>query len=132
MPAPLTPGAMPDGMPIFNPNPSTGLQPLLIALLYLFPGIAGLVVAVRIIKKRADRTLGGGKCADLCWRKDVELTITDDVLIVLGWVLALGNSVIVHLCKDYGRQVQVALLTRYRCIGDARWIPRPRCELHGD
>ncbi|KAL5381499.1 hypothetical protein DPSP01_007210 [Paraphaeosphaeria sporulosa] len=81
MSAPLTPGSMPGGgMPVFNPNPSKGLQPLLIALLYLFPGIAGLVVAVRIVKKRVDRTLGG-----------------DDALIVLGWVLSLGNSIIVHL-----------------------------------
>ncbi|KAL1604051.1 hypothetical protein SLS60_005643 [Paraconiothyrium brasiliense] len=59
MSAPLTPGAMPGGVPVFNPNPSKGLQPLLIALLYLFPGIAGLIVAVRIVKKRVDRTLGG-------------------------------------------------------------------------
>lgn len=60
---------MPGGMPVFNPNPSKGLQPLLIALLYLFPGLAGLIVAVRIVKKRVDRTLGGGKknCADLCF-----------------------------------------------------------------
>ncbi|KAJ4345857.1 uncharacterized protein N0V89_011992 [Didymosphaeria variabile] len=59
MSAPLTPGDMPGGVPTFNPNPSKGLQPLLIALLYLFPGIAGLIVAVRIVKKRVDRTLGG-------------------------------------------------------------------------
>jgi hypothetical protein len=132
MSAPLTPGAMPDAMPVFNPNPSKGLQPLLIALLYLFPGIAGLIVAVRIVKKRVDRTLGGGKSADLFSRRDVELTIADDALIVLGWVLALGNSIIVHLCKDSDMQVEAALLTGCRCIGDAHWIPRPRCELYGD
>ncbi|KAL5461451.1 hypothetical protein PMIN06_002216 [Paraphaeosphaeria minitans] len=81
MSTPLTLDAIPGaGMPIFNPNPSKGLQPLLIALLYLFPAIAGLIVAVRIVKKRIDRTLGG-----------------DDALIFLGWVLALGNSIIVHL-----------------------------------
>ena len=51
----------PPGMPVFNPNPSKGLQPLIITLLYLCPGIAGLIVLVRIIKKRIDRTLGGGK-----------------------------------------------------------------------
>lgn len=58
---------MPGGIPVYNPNPSKGLQPLLITLLYLFPGIAGLIVAVRIVRKRVDRALGGGmNYADLC------------------------------------------------------------------
>lgn len=52
-------------MPVFNPNPSKGLQPLLITLLYLFPGIAGLIVLVRIVKKRIDRTLGGGRFSSI-------------------------------------------------------------------
>lgn len=56
----------PPGMPAFNPNPSKGLQPVVITLLYLFPGLAGLIVLVRIIKKRVDRTFGGGnRYADL-------------------------------------------------------------------
>ena len=31
--------------------------------------------------------------------EDIELTCIDDALIVLGWVLCIINSVIVHLCK---------------------------------
>lgn len=89
----------PPGMPVFNPNPSKGLQPLIITLLYLCPGIAGLIVLVRIIKKRIDRTLGGGKFLSILPEDSVLTTLTDDALIVLGWLLCLGNSVIVHFCK---------------------------------
>ncbi|KAF2258260.1 hypothetical protein CC78DRAFT_587367 [Lojkania enalia] len=58
----------------------SGLQPALIALLYAFPALALIVVVVRIWRKKVDRALGG-----------------DDALIVIAWILALGNSIITHL-----------------------------------
>ena len=42
----------------------SGLQPTLIAIIYLCPGISGFVAGVRIWRKRKDRTLGGGTIAD--------------------------------------------------------------------
>jgi hypothetical protein len=51
---------------IHTPVPDTsivnpGLQPLLITLLYLFPGLALLVLIIRFWKKSIDCLLGGGK-----------------------------------------------------------------------
>jgi hypothetical protein len=39
-----------------------GLQPLLITLLYLFPGFALLVLIIWFWRKSVDRLLGGGEC----------------------------------------------------------------------
>lgn len=41
-----------------------GLQPTLIALLYLFPGLALAVLCVRLWKKWRENILGGGKTTD--------------------------------------------------------------------
>ncbi|KAF1846542.1 uncharacterized protein K460DRAFT_367295 [Cucurbitaria berberidis CBS 394.84] len=57
-----------------------GLQPALVALLYLFPAIALAVLLVRFWRKWKDHLLGG-----------------DDALIAVAWILTLGNSIIVHL-----------------------------------
>jgi hypothetical protein len=77
-----------------------GLQPTLIALLYLFPALALAVLLVRFWRKWVDGILGGGEifssieCTD-----STDQHFIDDVLIAIAWVLTLGNSVIVHLCK---------------------------------
>ncbi|KAF2133475.1 hypothetical protein P153DRAFT_420346 [Dothidotthia symphoricarpi CBS 119687] len=73
-------GGMP---PADMSNVDPGLQPVLIALLYLFPFLALAVLVVRFWRKWTDKLLGG-----------------DDALIALGWVLCLGNSVITHLCES--------------------------------
>jgi hypothetical protein len=57
MSAPLGP---PPGPPDMS-NVDPGLQPTLIALLYLFPSLALAVLIVRFWKKQSDRILGGGK-----------------------------------------------------------------------
>lgn len=46
--------------PPFNPNVDN-VQSELIALLWIFPALSGLVVAVRIWRKRIDHTLGLGE-----------------------------------------------------------------------
>jgi hypothetical protein len=56
MSAPLGP---PPGPPDMS-NVDPGLQPTLIALLYLFPGLALTVLIVRFWKKHSDRIFGGG------------------------------------------------------------------------
>ncbi|KAI8942620.1 hypothetical protein NX059_000673 [Plenodomus lindquistii] len=71
-----------------------GLQPTLITLLYLFPGLALAVLFVRFWRKWKDNLLGG-----------------DDAVILLAWILCLGNSIITHLCKDI---VTKAMYTGYR------------------
>jgi hypothetical protein len=50
-----------------------GLQPLLITLLYLFPGLALLVLLVRFWRKSVDRLLGGG---GFC-RSQIHCMVTD-------------------------------------------------------
>ncbi|KAL5117904.1 hypothetical protein ACEQ8H_004223 [Pleosporales sp. CAS-2024a] len=58
-----------------------GLQPTLIALLYLFPALALSVLLVRF------------------WRKWVD-HLLDDLVIAVAWILSTANSVITHLfCK---------------------------------
>ena len=56
------PGAMqPPDISTLDP----GLQPALIALIYLFPGLALLVLIVRFWRKWSEKLLGGGKTIDL-------------------------------------------------------------------
>ncbi|KAH5372447.1 hypothetical protein HBI49_062290 [Parastagonospora nodorum] len=75
-------GAGPPPVPDMS-HVDPGLQPTLIALLYLFPGLALLVLLVRFWRKSVDHLLGG-----------------DDAIIALAWILSTGNSVITHLfCK---------------------------------
>ena len=54
------PGAGPLPAPDMS-NVDPGLQPTLIALLYLFPGLALFVLMVRFWRKYVDRLLGGGE-----------------------------------------------------------------------
>ncbi|KAI4934188.1 hypothetical protein J4E85_002044 [Alternaria conjuncta] len=80
-----------------------GLQPTLIALLYLFPGLALAVLMVRFWRKWQDHILGG-----------------DDVLIAIAWALALSNSVITHKSIDFlnAFKLKYALSLVYSpCIG---------------
>jgi hypothetical protein len=87
-----------------------GLQPTLIALLYLFPGLALAVLLVRFWRKSVDHLLGGGgyhlEISTECMGTD---SYTDDAIIGIAWVLCLGNSIITHLCKqsaDYTNRVR--------------------------
>lgn len=75
-----------------------GLQPTLIALLYLFPGLALAVLMVRFWRKWQDHILGGGMSTWLQWLVYADI-FADDVLIAIAWALALSNSVITHKCK---------------------------------
>jgi hypothetical protein len=77
-----------------------GLQPALIALLYLFPALALAVLLVRFWRKYVDGILGGGEIlCDLMLVQSADRNCIDDVLIAIAWVLTLLNSVFVHLCK---------------------------------
>ena len=57
MAAPAMPAMPPPDMSKVDP----GLQPTLIALLYLFPGLALAVLIVRFWRKWKDHLLGGGE-----------------------------------------------------------------------
>lgn len=58
MAGPGAAGPMP--MPDMS-NVDPGLQPTLIALMYLFPGLALAVLLVRFWRKSVDHLLGGGE-----------------------------------------------------------------------
>jgi hypothetical protein len=77
-----------------------GLQPTLIALLYLFPGLALIVLLIRFWRKSIDHLLGGGEdCRSSIIKYTVTDSCTDDAIIAVAWMLSIGNSVITHLCK---------------------------------
>jgi hypothetical protein len=77
-----------------------GLQPTLIALLYLFPALALAVLLVRFWRKWVDGILGGGEILySIQFTDSANQHFVDDVLIAIAWILTSGNSVIVHLCK---------------------------------
>ncbi|ORY01669.1 hypothetical protein BCR34DRAFT_667896 [Clohesyomyces aquaticus] len=57
----------------------SGLQPALIAIIYLCPAVSGATVGIRVWRKRKNRSLGG-----------------DDALICLAWLLSMVNTVIIH------------------------------------
>lgn len=60
------PGAMPAMPPPDMSNVDPGLQPALITLLYLWPGLALAILVVRFWRKWKDNLLGGGeKCSSL-------------------------------------------------------------------
>lgn len=59
------------GPPMPAPDMSSvdpGLQPLLITLLYLFPGLALSVLCVRLWKKWKEHNLGGGMNVVEYWK----------------------------------------------------------------
>ena len=96
MSAPAGPMPAPD---MSNVDP--GLQPTLIALLYLFPALALAVLTVRFWKKYVDHILGGGKTRRSSTNRMVTDARADDVLIAIAWMLSLANSIITHYCKNY-------------------------------
>lgn len=98
MSGPAGPGTGTPPVPDMS-NIDPGLQPTLIAMLYLFPGLALIVLMVRFWRKSVDHLLGGGM---LC-RSSTHCMLTDyckdDAVIAVAWVLSTANSVITHLCK---------------------------------
>lgn len=105
-------------------NVDPGLQPTLIALLYLFPGLALAVLIVRFWKRHRDHNLGGGEY--FSYLADFELKcFADDVVIALAWMLALANSIITHFCKTNESSARVMNNNSHSCEGDVYRLP---CE----
>jgi hypothetical protein len=104
-------------------NVDPGLQPTLIALLYLFPGLALLVLLVRFWRKSVDHLLGGGMFRRSPTNSTVTDACADDAVIALAWILSTGNSVITHLCKE-SRVLERMMINEDRsCEGDVHRLP---------
>jgi hypothetical protein len=108
MPAPGIPAPDMSGV-------DSGLQPTLIAMLYLFPGLALVVLLVRFWRKWVDNILGGGMNTQL-WLLSYANFLIDDALIAIAWALALGNSVITHQCKAVGSILTSKSLTSTKFV----------------
>ena len=84
-------------------------------MLYLFPGLALVVLLVRFWRKWVDNILGGGMNTQL-WLLSYANFLIDDALIAIAWALALGNSVITHQCKAVGSILTSKSLTSTKFV----------------